>query len=236
MQTLYHKANTRGHVDYGWLNSYHTFSFGNYQNPERMNFGLLRVLNDDVVAPGMGFGKHPHDNMEIISIPLRGDLKHGDNIGNSEVIREGDIQVMSAGTGVVHSEFNPNSSKDVNFLQIWIFPGIQGVKPRYDQLSLREIEKPNIFYQILSPHKNDQGVWIHQNAWMHMGEFDALKKAGYKLKQNGNGVYIFVLKGEVIVGEQKLQSRDGCGIWDISEFELFASASSKVLVIEVPMK
>lgn len=209
MKSTYHNANTRGHADHGWLDTNHTFSFAGYHNPKRMNFGMMRVLNDDIVAPGMGFGKHPHDNMEIISIPLRGDLKHGDNIGNSEIIREGNIQVMSAGTGVVHSEFNPNNNKDVNFLQIWIFPHTKDLVPRYDQISIKDVATPNQFYQILSPNKDDQGVWIHQDAWMHLGEFDASQKEVYELKKEGNGAYIFTLNGQVSIGKQTLNKRDG---------------------------
>jgi redox-sensitive bicupin YhaK (pirin superfamily) len=235
MKTILHKANTRGHANHGWLDSKHTFSFANYHNPERMHFGMMRVLNDDIVAPGMGFGKHPHDNMEIISLPLSGDLKHGDNMGNSEIIREGDIQVMSAGTGIVHSEFNPNQDKEVNFLQIWIFPKEKNVAPRYDQLSIREVATKNSFYQILSPNKEDQGVWIHQDAWMHMANFESNKKAEYELKKDGNGVYIFVLEGDIRVGEQTLTNRDGYGIWETDAFSLETLSESKVLVIEVPM-
>ena len=196
----------------------------------------MRVLNDDIVAPGMGFGKHPHDNMEIISIPLSGDLKHGDNMGNSEIIREGDIQVMSAGTGVIHSEFNSNQDKKVAFLQIWIFPREKNVEPRYDQLSIRNVAVKNEFYQILSPNKDDQGVWIHQDAWMHMGDFENNKSAEYKVKKEGNGVYVFVLEGDVKIGDQTLTRRDGYGIWDADSFELISLSDAKVLLIEVPMQ
>lgn len=161
MNTVIHKAETRGNANHGWLNSNHTFSFANYHNPERMNFGVLRVLNDDRVQAGMGFGTHPHDNMEIISIPLEGDLEHKDSIGNVAVIKEGDVQVLSAGTGITHSEYNKNKDKEVKFLQIWVFPKEKNVSPRYDQISIRDIEKENKFYQVLSPSKEDQGVWIN---------------------------------------------------------------------------
>ncbi|PLX22581.1 MAG: hypothetical protein C0599_06020 [Salinivirgaceae bacterium] len=235
MKSVLHKANTRGHADHGWLDTYHTFSFANYHNLERMHFGVMRVLNDDVVSGGMGFGKHPHDNMEIVSIPLKGDLKHGDNMGNSEIIQEGDIQVMSAGTGVIHSEFNPNSDKEVNFLQIWIFPREKNLEPRYDQMSIKEVEKINQFYQILSPSKDDQGVWIHQDAWMNMGQFESNQSAQYKINQEGNGIYIFVIEGDIQIENQTLTKRDGFGIWETDSITLKALSNTKVLLIEVPM-
>jgi len=235
MKTLLHKAESRGHANHGWLNSHHTFSFANYYNPERMHFGVLRVLNDDRVAPGKGFGTHPHDNMEIISIPLEGDLEHKDSIGNTAVIREGDVQIMSAGTGVFHSEYNKNTDKEVKFLQIWVFPNKKNLEPRYDQISLREIEKDNAFYQVLSPNKDDQGVWINQNAWFHLGKFEAGKSETYKLKSEGNGVYAFILDGEVEIGNQKLGKRDGFGIWDTDEIEVKSISDSRVLLMEVPM-
>jgi hypothetical protein len=235
MNTVLHKAATRGHANHGWLDSHHSFSFANYHNPERMNFGVLRVLNDDSVTAGNGFGKHPHDNMEIISIPLEGDLEHQDNMGNQTVIKQGDVQVMSAGTGVFHSEYNRNKDKDVKFLQIWLFPNKRNVTPRYDQVSIREIEKANEFYQILSPNKDDAGVWIHQDAWFHMGNFEKGISSEYQLKKAGNGVYVFVLEGEVNVEGQALSRRDGFGIWDTDTITLEASNNAKVLLMEVPM-
>ena len=165
MKTVFHSADSRGHANHGWLDSHHTFSFANYYNPERLHFGALRVLNDDIVAPGRGFGKHPHDNMEIISIPLSGDLEHQDSMGNTTVIKQGDVQVMSAGTGVFHSEYNKNADKEVRFLQIWMFPREKGVKPRYDQITMNGQMKPNQFNQILSPNPKDEGVWVHQDPW-----------------------------------------------------------------------
>ncbi len=235
MNTVLHKSDTRGNANHGWLKSRHTFSFANYYNPERMHFGVLRVLNDDIVAPGMGFAKHPHDNMEIISIPLDGDLEHKDSMGNVAVIRKGDVQVMSAGTGVYHSEFNRNKNQEVKFLQIWVFPNKKDVTPRYDQISIREVEKDNEFYQILSPNKDDQGVWIHQDAWFHLGNFDKGIKTGYDLKKTGNGVYIFVLEGSIKVGEQELNSRDGFGVWDLNSIQVESLEKSRVLLMEVPM-
>lgn len=235
MKTVYHPSNSRGHANHGWLNSHHSFSFANYYNPERMHFGVLRVLNDDVVAPGKGFGTHPHDNMEIISIPLEGDLEHKDSMGNVAVIRQGDVQVMSAGTGIYHSEYNRNNHQPVKFLQIWVFPHTKNVAPRYDQIPIATLRKPNSFYQILSPSPDDQGVWIHQNAWFFMGEFDAGHEEQYRIQQGGNGAYLFVLEGSVSVGQQTLHARDGLGIWDTQTFKLSASTSARVLLMDVPM-
>lgn len=235
MNTVLHKSDTRGNANHGWLKSRHTFSFANYYNPERMHFGVLRVLNDDIVAPGMGFAKHPHDNMEIISIPLDGDLEHKDSMGNVAVIRKGDVQVMSAGTGVYHSEFNRNKDQEVKFLQIWVFPNKKDVTPRYDQISIREVEKNNEFYQILSPNKDDQGVWIHQDAWFSLGNFDQEKETTYTLNKPGNGVYLFVLEGSIKVEGQELSKRDGFGMWDVTSFNMKAIEKSRVLLMEVPM-
>lgn len=232
---IIHKANSRGHADHGWLDTHHTFSFANYYNPERMNFGVLRVLNDDKVAPGRGFGKHPHDNMEIISIPLSGDLEHKDSMGNTAVIRQGDVQVMSAGTGIFHSEYNKNSDQEVRFLQIWLFPNKKNVEPRYDQISIREVEKRNEFFQILSPHSSDQGVWIHQNAWFNMAKADANRNLHYSLQEPTNGVYLFVLDGEVKLNGEVLGKRDGAGIWNIKDLDLETTKKSNILLMEVPM-
>ncbi len=236
MKTIIHTAESRGHANHGWLDSHHTFSFANYYNPERIHFGVLRVLNDDRVAPGKGFGMHPHDNMEIISIPLKGDLEHKDSMGNTAVIREGDVQVMSAGTGVFHSEYNKNTDKEVKFLQIWVFPNKKNLAPRYDQISIRDIKTENSFYQILSPNKDDQGVWIHQNAWFHLGDFEAGKTTTYYLKDKNNGVYAFILDGEVKIEGQKLGKRDGFGIWETEQIQLELLGKSRILLMEIPMK
>ncbi|MBK7085792.1 MAG: pirin family protein [Flavobacteriales bacterium] len=235
--TVLHKANSRGHADHGWLNSHHTFSFANYYDPERMHFGVLRVLNDDRVAPGKGFGTHPHENMEIISIPLEGDLEHKDSMGNVAVIRQGDIQVMSAGTGITHSEFNRNPDKEVRFLQIWVFPSRRGVTPRYDQITLDASERLNQLQQILSPDPNDAGVWIHQNAWFHLGTFDKGFQTSYAMKDKHNGVYAFVLKGDVTVQGTALNQRDGLGVWDTDAVSVVAdSPGAELLLMEVPMQ
>jgi redox-sensitive bicupin YhaK (pirin superfamily) len=234
-KTILHKANTRGHADHGWLNSYHTFSFANYYDPERVHFGALRVLNDDTVNSGMGFGTHPHDNMEIISIPLEGDLEHQDSMGNTTVIKQGDIQVMSAGTGIQHSEYNKNKDVPVKFLQIWILPNKKNVTPRYDQISLNENDRHNKLQQILSPNQNDEGVWIYQNAWFHLGRFDKDFTATYDFKKEGNGLYIFVLDGDITVDGQRLNKRDGYGIWETSEVTIKADSDAEFLLMEVPM-
>jgi hypothetical protein len=231
-----HKAATRGHANHSWLDSYHTFSFSNYHNPERMHFGVLRVLNDDHVEPGMGFGTHPHNNMEIISIPLEGDLEHKDSMGNTTIIRNGDIQVMSAGSGITHSEYNKNKDKAVKFLQIWIFPKEKNVQPRYDQITLNAADRQNKLQQILSPSPDDAGVWIHQNAWFHMGKLDKGTSLDYSVKQPGNGVYAFVLQGDVTITGQQLNSRDGLGIWDIDKLKITADSNAEVLLMDIPMQ
>tara|TARA_R100000353_G_scaffold103550_2_gene74857 strand:- start:52285 stop:52899 length:615 start_codon:yes stop_codon:yes gene_type:complete len=200
-----------------------------------MNFGVLRVLNDDRVSESMGFGTHPHKNMEIVSIPLEGDLKHRDNMGNETVIKEGDIQVMSAGTGVMHSEYNNNPDKPVKFLQIWIIPNKQDVEPRYDQVTISENEKPNDFQQILSPNKTDDGVWIYQDAWFHLAQFNQGVIKEYTLKKEGNGVYVFVLEGQAQIGNQILNKRDGLGVENTNAFSIEALEDSRILLMEVPM-
>ncbi len=233
--TIIHKADTRGHADHGWLNANHTFSFAGYQDRERVHFGVLRVLNDDTVAGGKGFGMHPHDNMEIITIPLEGDLEHNDNMGNSEVIRHGDVQVMSAGTGILHSEFNHNPDKPVKLLQIWLYPNKKNVEPRYDQITLDLNDRHNKFQQIVSPNPDDAGTWIHQDSWFHLGKFDAGMKQNYSLKKKGNGVYAFVISGDVTIAGNDLSARDGMGITDTDSFEISTQTDSEVLLMEVPM-
>jgi redox-sensitive bicupin YhaK (pirin superfamily) len=235
MNTVIHKAETRGNANHGWLNSHHTFSFANYHNPERMNFGVLRVLNDDQVQAGQGFGTHPHDNMEIISIPLEGDLEHKDSMGNVAIIKEGDVQVLSAGTGITHSEYNKNKDKEVKFLQIWIFPKEKNVTPRYDQISIRDIEKDNKFYQVLSPNKEDQGVWINQDAWFNLGKFTKGSSDQYKIQKTGNGVYVFVLEGDVEINGESLSKRDGMGIWETETINITTNSNARVLLMDVPM-
>lgn len=235
--TVVHKADTRGHANHGWLKAYHTFSFANYHNPERIHFGALRVLNDDTIEGGKGFGMHPHDNMEIITIPLEGDLEHKDSIGNVGVIRQGDIQVMSAGTGVFHSEYNKNQDKEVKLLQIWVFSNKRNVAPRYDQITLNPEDKKNKFQQIVSPNQDDKGMWIHQNAWFNLGKFDQEMTAEYNLNDNQNGVYAFIIKGKANIEEQNLDTRDGMGIWNVNSLKItILEPETEILLMEVPMK
>ena len=233
--TVLHKAETRGFADHGWLQSYHTFSFADYHNSERMHFGALRVLNDDQVAAGMGFGTHPHDNMEIISIPLEGDLEHKDSMGNVAIIKRGDVQVMSAGTGIRHSEYNKNKETPVKFLQIWVFPNKKNVTPRYDQITLKEEDRKNKLQQILSPFPHDEGVWIYQEAWFHIGKLDKSLTLDYEFRKKSNGVYIFILSGNVAINGTSLGRRDGFGVWDTEKIKISADSETEILLMEVPM-
>lgn len=236
MKKIIHKANERGHANHGWLNAYHSFSFASWYNPQKIQFGMLRVLNDDTIAAGMGFGTHPHDNMEIITIPLEGDLAHKDSMGNGTTIKSGDIQVMSAGTGIQHSEFNPNHDQHAKLFQIWLFPKYRNVEPRYQQITLDQSLQKNDFAQILSPNPDDAGVWIHQDAWFYLSDFDANFSKKLSLKKEGNGFYIMNIKGEIEVNGEKLEKRDAIGIWEINEFEIKANSNSKFLVMEIPME
>lgn len=236
MKTILHKAGTRGHANHGWLDSFHTFSFAGYHDPQRVHFGALRVLNDDTVAGGMGFGTHPHDNMEIISIPTSGDLEHFDNMGNKQVIRQGDIQVMSAGTGIQHGEKNKNHDTPVKFFQIWVFPNKKNVTPRYDQKSFSDADKLNKLLTVVSPvGTNDGGVKIHQDAWFSLGKLDSGIDITYDLKKKSNGVYAFVIEGDVTINGEKLNRRDGLGITDADKLDINADSDAEVLLMEVPM-
>jgi quercetin 2,3-dioxygenase len=232
--TVLHRADTRGYANHGWLDTHHTFSFARYYNPERMSFGVLRVLNDDIVSGGNGFGKHPHDNMEIISIPLSGDLEHQDSMGNQTVIRQNDVQIMSAGTGVRHSEYNHNHDKPVNFLQIWVFPKLENIQPRYDQRTYRPEDRKNKLQLVVSP-MGEEGVDINQDAWFSLGNLEKGFKTNYQVKQKGNGVYIFVIEGEVSIAGQKLNKRDGFGIWEVESLAIEADSAAEVLLMDVPM-
>jgi len=237
MQTVLYTAGSSGDANHGWLHSKHRLRFASYYNPEKIHFGVLRVLNDDFVAAGMGFGLHPHDNMEIISIPLEGDLAHQDSMGNQTVIKHGDIQVMSAGTGVKHSEMNHNKDKPVKFLQIWVIPNKKDVIPRYDQITLDPADRINTLQQILSPNPEDAGVWIHQDAWFHIGKFDLDFKTNYNVKKAGNGMYAFVLYGSFELAGQTLNERDALGITDFDQFELKAlTKDAEILLMEIPMQ
>ena len=239
METIYHPAGSRGHANHGWLNTHHTFSFANYYDPQRMHFGALRVLNDDEVAGGRGFGSHPHDNMEIISIPLDGDLEHMDNMGNKTVIREGDIQVMSAGTGVIHSEKNKNADRPVHFLQIWLFPNERDVTPRYDQVRIAPAgEAAHGWQTVLTSREEatDGAVWIHQDARFRIGTLAPNSRDSYSGIKAGHGVYLFVLEGSAELDGRTLARRDGVGITGAEEFHLTAgSEGARILAMEVPM-
>jgi len=236
MKNVLHKADSRGLANHGWLKSNHTFSFANYYNPERMSFGALRVLNDDYVAAGKGFGRHPHDNMEIISIPLSGDLRHQDSMGNTTVIRQGDVQAMSAGTGVTHSEMNDSEGNPVEFLQIWVYPKERNIAPNYSQITLDEAALADNFDQIVSPDPDDRGVAVNQDTWFHLGNLTSGKSVDYTFKKEGNGLYVFVLEGDVKVGDQLLNTRDGYGIWETNTTSFTAHSDARVLLMEVPME
>jgi quercetin 2,3-dioxygenase len=236
MKTILHKAGTRGHANHGWLDSYHTFSFAGYHDPARVHFGALRVLNDDTVAGGMGFGAHPHDNMEIISIPTSGELEHKDNTGNKQVISPGDVQVMSAGTGIQHAEKNKNTDKEVKFFQIWVFPDKKNVTPRYDQKNFPDADKHNKLLTVVSPlGSSDGGVQIHQDAWFSLGKLDKDFQTTYALKNKANGVYAFVIEGDVTINGEKLNRRDGLAVTEATELNISADSNAELLLMEVPV-
>jgi len=232
--TLY-KAGSRGHADHGWLSTWHTFSFANYYNPDRMHFGALRVLNDDTVQAGMGFGTHPHDNMEIITIVNNGELEHRDSMGNGSVITPGEVQVMSAGSGIQHSEFNHSKTQEVKFFQIWVFPDKQNVEPRYDQARFSDEELAGKWRVVVSPDGTDNSLWIHQQSWFSLGTFKKGEVTELKLNNPENNLYLFVISGSFTIGEETLQVRDGIGIEEIDDgITLHIEADSKILAMELP--
>ncbi|MFN5346683.1 MAG: pirin family protein [Bacteroidota bacterium] len=235
MKKVIHKANTRGYANHGWLKSYHTFSLAGYHNPERVHFGMLRVLNDDFVDAGMGFGKHPHDNMEIISIPLSGALHHQDSTGRDKIIKTGDVQIMSAGTGIYHSELNASQQEPVAFLQLWIFPKVNNIEPRYDQKEFNLSDHTNQFQVVVSPTQENDSLFINQDAWLSLIELEEGKDTMYTIHKEGNGVYCFVIDGQLEIADENNERRDAIGIWDTTEFSLKANQKSTVLIIEVPM-
>lgn len=237
MKTTLHKANTRGKADHGWLKSHHSFSFASYHNPERMGFGKLRVLNDDIVQPKMGFGTHPHQNMEIISIPLSGALTHKDSMDNKRAITTGEVQVMSAGTGLQHSEFNDSKTDEVKFLQLWIQPKEHNVTPRYEQKQFDQTKRENKFQTVVAPKNNsiDDALWIHQQAYISIGNFTTSQTIDFQLNNASHGIYIFLLEGKIEVGTETLSTKDAIGIWDTENVEINVKEDSKVLVVEVPM-
>lgn len=235
--TIFHAADTRGHADHGWLNAHHSFSFAGYHDPSRIHFGALRVLNDDIVAPDMGFGKHPHDNMEIITIVLDGALEHKDSMGHTQAIHPDEVQVMSAGTGVFHSEYNHNKDKAVNLLQTWLFPNKKNVQPRYDQRVFPAAERVNKWQAIVSPIDNeDPGMKIHQDAWIYRSKIEAGKSLEYNLHSTGNGVYLFVIDGSATTEGQTLNRRDAVGITETGKITIDAAADTELVLFEVPME
>ncbi len=235
MNKIIHKADSRGYADHGWLQSFHSFSFANYHNPEKVRFGLLRVLNDDIVAPGMGFGTHPHDNMEIVTIPLKGELAHQDSTGNKEVIKAGEVQIMSAGSGLTHSEFNNSKKEFVNLFQIWVFPKEKNITPRYDQKIFDPEERKNKFQIVVSPDEKDGTLWINQDAYFTLGNFDEGNSVKYEIKKNGNGVYVMITEGSAEIDGEVLSRRDAIGLSDLSSVEIKILAKSELLIIEVPI-
>jgi redox-sensitive bicupin YhaK (pirin superfamily) len=234
--SVLHKANTRGHANHGWLDTHHTFSFGGYMNPSRMNFGVLRVLNDDVVAGGGGFGTHPHSNMEIISIPLKGNLEHQDSMGNVQVIEQNDVQIMSAGTGVYHSEYNQSKAEPVNFLQIWVFPKEHNISPRYDQKTFLPEERKNRLQLIVSANKIEDSLYINQDAFFSLGNFSAGKEFSYSKHKKENGVYLFLIDGKMKVNGIEVEKRDGIGFPETDNLAINCSGNCEILIMEVPMK
>jgi redox-sensitive bicupin YhaK (pirin superfamily) len=235
MKTIVHPAAERGIADHGWLKARHSFSFSSYYHPEKIQFGALRVLNDDTIAPGMGFGKHPHDNMEIITIPLSGGVKHGDSMGNEGIVKPGEVQIMSAGTGVIHSEHNASSSETLNLFQIWIMPELRNIAPRYDQKQFEVSDRLNKFQTLVSPEKSDSTLWINQQAWLSLGKFDKASSVNYNLHIPNNGVYVMVVSGELEVAGQLLGERDAIGVSDVSVIKLKFLKETEVLMIEIPM-
>ena len=235
METILYPEKERGHANHGWLNAKHSFSFANWYNPDKINFGALRVLNDDIVAPKMGFGTHPHDNMEIITIPLRGKLEHKDSMGHTSIITTGEIQVMSAGTGILHSEFNASQREEINLFQIWIFPNKRNVTPRYDQIDIDYAKAENNFLQLISPNADDEGSWIHQDAWIFINKPSKGKEIVYPIKKDGNGVYIMVINGSITVDGNKLTNRDAIGVYNTKDVSIFVNEDSEILFLDVPM-
>lgn len=235
MKTILHKANSRGYFDYGWLKTYHTFSFSNYYDPERIEFGMLRVLNDDTIEGGQGFGTHPHNDMEIVTIPLEGAVAHKDSTGGEGVIYPDEVQVMSAGTGIRHSEFNHLQDGTTKLLQLWIFPDKKGHEPRYDQKYFDPEERKNKLQFIVTPEKKEDNLWLNQNAYLSLTDLDKDKSINYKIHSRENGVYVFLIEGEISITDEILYKRDGIGIWDTDEIAITASENSRLLLIEIPM-
>jgi hypothetical protein len=236
MEKILYKSESRGHANHGWLDTHHTFSFASYYDPNRIHFGALRVLNDDKITSGTGFPKHPHENMEIISIPLKGDLAHEDSMGNQATIKQGDVQVMSAGTGIMHSEFNPNKDIGTEFLQIWVFPNKENIEPRYGQVHYPVADRKNSFQMVVSPKDGGLDTWIQQDAWFHLADFEKGFEKSYELKKKDNGLFLFLLEGEIEIGGEKLEKRDGIGLLNLEEVTIKANADAEMLLMEVPLE
>lgn len=235
MKKIFHPANQRGLQNHGWLKAAHSFSFGNFHDSSKMNFGLLRVLNDDIVAPGMGFGMHSHDNMEIVTIPLQGVLAHKDSLGSEGTIKLNEVQIMSAGMGIRHSEFNGSATEAVNLLQIWVFPKEKNIEPRYDQKQFAEENFKNRFQVLVSPSKEYGAMWINQDAFFSLGEFDSNTKIDYTITHQGNGAYVFLIEGNAMVEGQNLSKRDALGIYETVKLNIAVTEKAKILIIDVPM-
>lgn len=234
MKSIVHKADSRGQANFGWLNSRHTFSFGEYYNPDRVHFGMLRVLNDDIVIGGAGFPTHPHSNMEIVSIPLSGALAHKDSTGNEKVIHTGEVQIMSAGSGLTHSEYNASSTDEVNFLQIWVIPKEKNIKPRYDQREFNSDERKNMVQTVVAPD-DEKAVWINQDAWFSLSDLEVNQSITYSMKRNDSGLYVFVIEGSIEIGDTVLNKRDAIGLSETNEVQIKSSENARILLIEVPM-
>lgn len=238
MKTIFHPAQERGHADHGWLNAYHSFSFASYSDPKKVHFGLLRVLNDDTVAPGEGFGMHPHDNMEIVTIPMSGSLEHKDNTGGHGVIEKNEVQVMSAGTGIFHSEFNHSQTEEVKLFQIWVFPKLRNIEPRYDQKRFSPEDRINKWQCVAGGDlsKDSGALWINQDAYFSLSDISAGTNLEYHIKHKNNGAYIFLIEGNIEIGSQVLNRRDALGVMDIESIMISAKSNAQVLIIEVPMQ
>jgi len=235
MKTIFHSATQRGFANHGWLQAAHSFSFAQFYDPNKAQFGLLRVLNDDIVAPAMGFGTHGHDNMEIVTIPLRGSLAHKDSLGSVGTITPGEVQIMSAGSGMQHSEFNASETDEVNLLQIWVLPKERNISPRYDQKAFDVSLAQNRFQLVVSPSEKDGSMWINQDACFSLGSFNAHTEASYTFNFTENGAYVFVIEGKINLAGQELGRRDALGVYDTKELSFTVQQAAKVLVIEIPM-
>jgi hypothetical protein len=235
MKKIIHRAEDRGYADHGWLKAHHSFSFANYYDQSKVHFGELRVFNDDSIAPGKGFGKHPHDNMEIVTIPLSGAVKHGDSMGNQGIINAGDVQIMSAGKGIVHSEYNASASGFLNLFQIWVFPKVRNIEPRYDQKTFLAEDRKGKFQVLVSPDKADGSMWVNQDVWFVRGDFAKGAEVSYAPKLKGNGLYLMVISGEVQVAGDTLKKRDAIGLWDLDKADIKTDSDAELLIIDVPM-